>query len=176
MRVSAVCRKCAGLSSPPLDLTSSTAPFMFAIGPVNDGTSTRNFDELNAPLRGHSLHGQFTVDMRQATVQSAKGVTVPAQNNATSGASLIENLTYSPHDYSSAAHAAILCPAIGLLLPLDAVLQMVFDKRRAHLVLQGLFGLLFVVGLALGFYVSTYYQRVSDFTRNKSYQSFRKLC
>jgi hypothetical protein len=158
--ISGVCRNCTNWSNPPLDLTSTQAPFMFAIGPISDGTSARWSDQADAPLRRHSLHGQFSMDMTQATMPSGDGILVPAQVNSTDGASATAKVGLDRHDYGSAFHAIAMCLAVGLVIPFDSILLRLFHKTLIHYVLQGVFALLFLVGLGLGFYISTEFVRV----------------
>lgn len=106
MLLSFVCRNCTRWSDPPLDLSSANAPFMFAVGPVSDGTPNRWSNSPAAPLRSHSLHAKFTVNMRSATVQSGDGITVPESANATVGASGVTEVVIISHDWSSAVHVS----------------------------------------------------------------------
>jgi hypothetical protein len=163
MLLSFVCRSCLNWSNPPLDLTSTAAPFMFAVGPISDETNARWSNYPDAPLRTHSIHGSFTMNMQVATVQSGDGITVPDLGNATVGASSTASVTFTPHDWTSAIHAVVLCLAFGLLYPLDALLLRLFRKTKLHYVFQSLIAVLFVVGIGLGFSTSMLFVRVSLF-------------
>lgn len=105
--VSFVCRNCTKWSDPPLDLTSTDAPFMFAVGPVSDGTPNRWSNSPAAPLRSHSIHAKFTMDMSVATVQSGDGVTIPELANATVGASRVTDAQLKLHDWTSTIHVGL---------------------------------------------------------------------
>jgi hypothetical protein len=106
MMLSFVCRNCTRWSNPPLDLTSTGAPFIFAVGPISGGTDSRWFNDPAAPLRSHSIHAKFTMDMKTATVQSGEGITVPELANATVGASGVTEVTLKSHDWTSAIHVS----------------------------------------------------------------------
>ncbi|QDS69378.1 hypothetical protein FKW77_004452 [Venturia effusa] len=161
MLVSFVCRNCTHWSNPPLDLTSKDAPFIFAVGPVSDGTSSRWSDSPAAPLRSHSIHAGFTMDMRIATVQSGDGITIPELANATVGASGVSDLQLKLHDWTSAIHAISMCLVFGLFYPMDALITRVFHSKakKIHIVMQGFMFALFVVGLGLGFSISMQFVR-----------------
>lgn len=162
MQIAFVCKNCTNWSDPPLDLNDTQAPFMFAVGPISDQTGMRWFNTPSAPLREHSMWGQFTMDMTVATVQSPDGVWVPQLANNTVGASAtVTALGVENHDYGSAFHAITMCLAIGLLLPLDTLIYKLFRRVKIHMWLQGIVLALFVIGLGLGFWISIFYVRVS---------------
>ncbi len=142
MQIAFVCRNCTNWSNPPLDLNDTKAPFMFAVGPISSQTGMRWFNSPSAPLRSHSMWGQFTMDMTVATVQSPDGIFVPTLGMSTVGAS------------STAT-------AIGLILPLDAVIFKLFRRVRMHIWFEAAMMLLFLIGLGLGFYASVLFVRVS---------------
>lgn len=163
MQLSFVCRNCTNWSNPPLNLNDTQAPFMFAVGPISSQTSMRWFNSPAAPLRSHSMWGQFTMDMTVATVQSSNGIWVPSLGMSTVGASssAATILGVQNHDYGSAFHAITMCLAIGLVLPLDVVIFKLFRRTRMHIWFQAIVLALFVAGLGLGFYESIFFVRVS---------------
>jgi len=162
MQISFVCRNCTNWSNPPLDLSDTQAPFMFAVGPISDRSGMRWFNSAAAPLRSHSIWAQFTMDMTVATVQSSDGISVPTLGMSTVGASSkVTALGGQNHDYSSAFHAVVMCLAIGVILPLDGILFKLFHKVKMHIWFEAVFMLLFLIGLGLGFYVSVLFVRVS---------------
>ncbi|TID27025.1 iron reductase domain protein [Venturia nashicola] len=161
MLVSFVCRNCTKWSDPPLDLTATDAPFIFAAGPVSDGTPNRWSDSPAAPLRSHSIHAKFTMDMRVATVQSEDGITIPELANATVGASGVTDVQLKLHDWTSAIHAISMCLAFGLFYPLDALITRLFHSktRKIHITTQSFIFLLLLTGISLGFSISTQFVR-----------------
>lgn len=178
MALSFVCRNCTRWSDPPLNLTSTDAPFIFAVGPVSAGTSNRWSNSPAAPLRSHSIHAKFTMDMRAATVESAEGITIPESANVTVGASGVTEVQLKSHDWTSAIHVSFqwnllratgfnivqaisMCLAFGLFYPLDALFTRVFHTRAAkiHIAMQGFIFILFIVGIGLGFSISMQFVR-----------------
>ncbi|KAE9977798.1 hypothetical protein EG328_001831 [Venturia inaequalis] len=161
MLVSFVCRNCTRWSDPPLDLMSRDAPFIFAAGPVSDGTPNRWSNSPAAPLRSHSIHAKFTIDMRIATVQSGDGITIPQSANATFGASGVTDVQLKSHDWTSAIHAISMCLAFGLFYPLDALVTRVFHSKakKIHMAMQAFIVTLFLVGISLGFSISMQFVR-----------------
>jgi hypothetical protein len=158
---SAICRNCTHWSDPPLDLTSTHAPFMFAVGPFSDDTNIRRSNSPSNPLRSHSVYATFTMDMQQATIPSAKNLQVPQLGNSTNGASPTISLTLQSHDYKSAFHAVAMCLAFVFLLQVDIVLRKCIRWIWFHLFIQGIVFVIFVVGLALGAVLSPMFIRVS---------------
>jgi hypothetical protein len=162
MQIAFVCRNCTNWSNPPLHLSDTKAPFMFAVGPVSTQNGMRWFNSLSAPLRSHSMWGRFTIDMTVATVQSPDGISVPTLGMSTVGASsTVTSLGIQKHDYISAFHAITMCLAIGLIMPLDVVIFKLFRRVRMHICFEVVVMLLFLAGLGLGFYASTLFVRVS---------------
>ena len=159
--ISGVCYNCTNWSNPPLDLTSTAAPFLFAVGPISDGTSARWSNLPDAPLRRHTLYGQFSMDMTKATVQSGNGSLVPTMSNATNGAHETAPVGIMMHDYPSTWHALLMCLVVAIIIPFDSMLLRLFHKTLIHYILEAISMIFLIIGLGLGFYISTWFVRVS---------------
>src|SRR4051794_33407650 len=157
--LSGVCRNCARLSNPPLDLTAAAAPWMWALGPINTGTSIGYYDSKAAPLRMHSMWSTFTVDMRQATGAANPGSQPPALGTATSGASTSATVGLQ-HNFNSAIHGLALIVGLVVIIPADIIIRMCIHSVKLHMIgVAGSF-VLFVVGVALGIVQSRLFVRV----------------
>jgi len=73
----AVCRNCSTWATGSIDTTSTSQPFIFALGP----NITLRSNELDAPLRLHDFHGSFELDMTVATnISGSYGRVPPPQD------------------------------------------------------------------------------------------------
>jgi hypothetical protein len=148
------------LTTPQLDVTSKTAGFMWAVGPVNTNNGLRHYNTLNAPLRKHSAYATFTMDMTVATVPSNAGNAFPTLGNATKGASAQTNIV-TGSDYQSPAHGVALILAFVIVVPFDAIIRMCFKSVKLHIASMALMTILCGVGFPLGFTTSALFVRVS---------------
>ncbi len=158
--LSAICRKCATLVNPQLDLTSKTAPFMWAVGPENTGNGLRQYNNLDAPLRKHSMYTAFTMDMTVATVPSNPNDAFPSLGMTVVGASSNSNVV-TESDFQSPIHGIALIFAFVLIVPFDAILRMCIRSARLHMLSMALSTILALVGFPLGFTTSAMFLRVS---------------
>jgi len=157
--MSAVCYGCAQLAN--LDLTSTAAPFMWAIGPVFYGGSLMRFsDSPNYPLRIHSGYAQFTMDMTQATVDSNPTGQLPSLGQQMSGA--IQTLAPSlKSDFKTPSHGALIVIGLLLLLPMSLVIGTCIRSPIVNGIILGFVFIFALIGFILGFLLSPLYLRVS---------------
>jgi hypothetical protein len=158
--LSAICRKCAGLVNPPMDLTSRNASFMWAVGPENTGNGLRQYNTINAPLRKHSMHAIFTMDMTVASVPSNPNDAFPSLGTSVNGASSYSNVV-TETDFQSPIHGVVLILAFVIVVPFDAVLRMCVRSSRLHILSMALTTILALIGFPLGFTTSAMFVRVS---------------
>ncbi|KAF2664617.1 CBD9-like protein [Microthyrium microscopicum] len=166
--MSIICRNAAQYSSPSLDLSSKEAPFMWALGRTTFKNGTNANDSPSADLRSHSAHATFTIDMTQATVPSNSNDTIPTLGSEVSGASSHSNVE-TTRDYLSPGHAIATIVALIVLIPLDSMMRMCIKTVKFHIFMYILITILFIVGSALGFAVS------SQFNRSKKYNSAHQV-
>jgi hypothetical protein len=160
LRADAVCRNCTSWLSGQrqLDLKSTSAPFIFAIGPEK----TMRSSSLTASMRRHGYYGHFTINMTAATTLAQGSIPLPNSQNGTyrlQGASETKNMT-SDSSVAPAAHALIMIAAFVFLFPLGSLLLRVLHKALWHGAVQVLALLMILIGFALGIYVSTQYNKV----------------
>jgi hypothetical protein len=160
--LSAICRNCTHWSNPPLDLTSTQAPFMWAIGQGSTGFGPRWTNAVDAPLRKHFAYASFNMNMLQATVQTNPTSQLPDLGNSTDGASSNTTVT-SGHDLMSPLHAALIILGILVLIPIETVMRTCFKSIKFHACMMTFVTLFFVVGIALGFMLSPQFIRVRFF-------------
>lgn len=164
----AVCRNCSKWATGGLDLSSTTQPFIFALGP----NTTLEDDHKDAPLRLHTFHGTFQLDMTVATNTSWAHSRVPAPQDPglQVGSSfwafanyMSSNVYHTGTDaeWAQTAHAVFMCLAFLLVFPLGAITLRLVRRAMVHAVVQ-VFGLgLVVIGFGLGIYASKLYNKVS---------------
>jgi hypothetical protein len=169
--LSAVCRNCTHWSNPPLDLTSTQAPFMWAVG-QNSGSNSRWSNALDAPLRSHSIYATFTMNMQQATVQTNPNSELPDLGNSTNGASGNTKIVTS-HDLLSPLHGIALIVALVILIPIQGLLRSCFKSMKFHLVMVGFITAFFILGIAVGFSLSTQFVRVGSWRLEHKYRLMR---
>ena len=162
MIFSVMCRNCTGWSEPPLDLNSSTAPFMFALGPINDGSSNYRWsDSPTNPLRIHIIHGIFDMNMQLATVPLGKDLQVPSLGNETYGVTSNPKVLVESYDFVTMSHAITMALAFAVVFPLNALLWEVVRLFWIHIVIHIFVILLWIAGLLFGCWASIEYIRVS---------------
>jgi hypothetical protein len=165
LRAHGVCRNCTSWLSGQrqLDLKSTSAPFIFAIGPDKAMRSS----SLTASMRRHDYYGKFTLDMTAATSPSNGSVPSPNGQNGTytlRGASETKKMT-SDSSTAPAAHALIMIAAFVFLFPLGSLLLRVLHKALWHGAVQVLAVLMILIGFGLGIYLSTQYNKVCQYNR-----------
>lgn len=169
MTVDAVCRNCSTWNNGQgtLDLTSTQAPFIFAVGP---GTKLQS-DSMTAGIKRHDFYGRFTMDMTQATSSASGAVPVPNSANGSyvlSGSSAATD-TQQDNDYALIAHAVVMCLAFVIVFPLGALLLRVLESVRLHAIVQIIALVLVVVGFAAAIYVS------GEYNKSKFYNSAHQI-
>ena len=102
---------------------------------------------------------QFTMDMIKATAPSNPNDEMPELGSKTEGASAQADVT-TTKNYYNAGHAVLSILALVCLLPMDSILRMCVKSIKLHTYMVVMIGVLFVVGMGLGFKISSQYQRV----------------
>lgn len=136
---------------------------IFAFGPENDYSQS---NALDAPLRRHTAYGHFRIDLGAASVTTpdddlARSVGVPPLGNSSDHSFIVGSIS-NDNEPSSAAHAAIMCFAFLIMFPAGVIAARIFNKVRWHAAIQAGGLLLVIIGVAIGIYMSKYYNRVSD--------------
>lgn len=164
----AVCRNCSSWAGGSIDTTSTTQPFIFALGP----NATLHSDDPNAALRIHEFHGNFQLDMTVATNSSGAYGRVPAPQDPGlqvgdsfwAFANYFSSNTYNTGtdaEWAGIVHAVFMCLAFLLVFPLGAVLLRLMRRVMVHAAIQAVGVGLVVIGVGLGVYASRMYNKVS---------------
>jgi hypothetical protein len=164
----AVCRNCSTWrNGGGLNLSNTAEPFIFASGP----NERLRDDEMNAPLRMHSFHGRFTLDMTVATNRTGDYGRVPAPQDP--GLQVGDGFWAFANYFSEAkggmgrdrewagtAHGVVMGCAFLLIWPAGAISLRLLRRVVVHAAVQGLGVVFVVVGLGLGVYASKLYNKV----------------
>ena len=168
----AVCRNCSSWATGSINTTSTTQPFIFALGP----NITLHNSDKDAPLRLHEFHGSFQLDMTVATNSSGSYGRVPAPQDPGlqvgdsywAFANYYSSNAYSTgHDaeWAQIVHAVFMCLAFLLVFPIGAISLRLVRRAPIHAAVQT-FGLgLVLIGFGLGVYASKLYNKVSYLLR-----------
>jgi hypothetical protein len=149
--VRGTCHNCTSWPGGSLDLSSTTAPFSFAVGPGGINLAT---DDLSASLKRHIGYGTFTMDMAQARGDGGAPLNPPTQND---GASLVGNIT-SDSDGLHTAHGVVMVAAVLGAAPVDAIAATLLRKWPVlHIVTSIGYFLVVIVGMVIGIIVSKEY-------------------
>ncbi|KAJ5811945.1 hypothetical protein N7474_008246 [Penicillium riverlandense] len=165
MTVNARCSNCTNWETGSLDLKSTDQSWIFALGPIGSNARMLQSDSKTANLERHSEYGQFFMDMVHATGGSGG---LPTSYTTAAGSSLTS--VTSDSNWPSIIHALCLCGAFILLMPSGVILLRVFPKSvRWHWVNQTISTGLSLIGIVIGFYLSTM------FTKSQSYDSTHQI-
>lgn len=160
LQADAVCRNCTSWLSGKgrLDLKSTSAPFIFAIGPEKTMRSSSH----TASMRRHDYFGRFNMNMTAATSPEKGAVPPPYGKDGgykNQDASIVLEMT-SDGSKAPAAHALIMVFAFVFLFPLGSLLISVLHRALWHGAVQILALLMVITGFGLGIYLSTQYNKV----------------
>lgn len=149
------CRKWKGGSIVPTD---TAAKFIYATGPGGNLKS----NSLSADVKRHDLYGAFTMDLTKAVGVGG----VPVVNFADS-LGTVQTQDKSDRDYAGPAHAILMVGTFLGLMPVAVVLLRVFNSPKLHGMAQVVSVTIALMGVGVGIYAGTQYNRVSGSTRSR---------
>jgi hypothetical protein len=142
-----------------LDFANTKQLFLYAWGPSDGSFSSAS---KSVSIKRHAAYGNFWMDMTKATLSNSAEATIPT------GASLLstqnadsDGLAESDGDKIGPAHAAIMLAAFVIMFPLGAILLRFLESVKAHYIIQTMGTFATIVGVGVGIYSSTMYNRVS---------------
>ncbi|MCJ1418914.1 hypothetical protein MMC32_005265 [Xylographa parallela] len=152
--VKARCQNCSTWSGGSLNLQSASEPWIYAKGPSN---SFRG-DSPTDSIQRHVEYGRFTMNMIQAYGAAA----VPTNVSTNSGAAEVGPPS-SDNDYTAIAHAVFTCIAFVIMMPLGVIFLRILERVRWHWINELLALLVAFIGLVIGIYLSTTYNKSKSF-------------
>jgi hypothetical protein len=152
MTVNAMCSNCRSWNGGSIDPTNTAAKFIFAVGP--DGSINSNSGSAN--IKRHAIYGAFTMDLTKAVGAAGVPIAVTADTSGT-----VETQDTTDHDFSAALHACIMILAFVGLMPIGVLILRVLKSPKLHGLNQTLSAAAAILGVFLGIYAGTMYNRVS---------------
>lgn len=149
MKANAMCKNCRSWGERSISPNDTAAKFIYS-----SGSGSLESNSLSAGLRRHSSYGSFTMDLTKAYGKAG----VPITTSDTSGT--VQTSSKSDHDVVPALHACAMILAFVGLLPLGVIVLRILNRPKWHGFNQALSALVALIGVCLGFYVGTLYNRV----------------
>ncbi|KAJ6105048.1 hypothetical protein N7486_003737 [Penicillium sp. IBT 16267x] len=166
MTVNARCSNCTSWATGSLDLQSTSQDWIFGLGPTGSLAAMLRSNSKTAGIEQHSKYGVFTMDMVHATGGSGGLPT----SYTTSVGSALSGHVISDSNWPSIIHALCACGALILFNPTGVVFLRILPKSvRWHWINQTLSSALAILGIVIGFYLSTM------FTKSQSYSSSHQV-
>ncbi|KAK6005245.1 hypothetical protein QM012_008024 [Aureobasidium pullulans] len=148
-----VCYNCSTWSLGTMDTTSSSQPFIFALGPTGQTISS---DSTSQNIAYHTLYNSFSMDMTQAAFT---GSNTPALNSggnsgsSNSGSSSGGSKGASENVYNR-VHGIFMAIAFVILFPLGVLVLRLGHSVIGHGIVQATAYCFVIVGLGTGIYLS----------------------
>ncbi|KAJ5587478.1 uncharacterized protein N7459_003243 [Penicillium hispanicum] len=161
MTLNARCSNCTSWATGSLDLKSTAQSWIFGLGPVGGQVASLRSNSPAANLERHSKYGSFTMNMVQATGGSGG---LPTSYSTATGSALDGGVT-TDSSWPTVIHAVCACVGLILLTPLGVVfLRILPASVRWHWVNQSLAATLGIVGIMVGLYLSTMFNKSQDYS------------
>ncbi|KAI0007435.1 putative iron reductase domain protein [Xylariaceae sp. FL0662B] len=152
------CANCRAWSNGKIDVASKAQNMLFATGESGELRS----DAPDAPLKMHYNYGTFTMDMVHATGPGA----VPAIRAANDSAPVatVQGLSKEgKKDVAAVVHAIVMVFVFVAVYPFGILILRLGNWVRWHGINQGLALVGIIIGSALGFHISGFYNRSKKF-------------
>lgn len=142
-----------------MDTTSTTQPFIFALGPTGSAISS---DSTSESIRQHSIYNSFTLDMQQASFSGSDTPVLSPSSGAASSGSGGGSSSSSPGTAMSSdgsntynmVHGIFMSIAFVILFPLGVLVLRLGHSVIGHGIIQALAYCFVIVGLGTGIYLS----------------------
>lgn len=154
MTASVLCHNCRSWKGGSIDPTNTAARFVFASGPGG----SLNSNSVTANLQRHSSYGTFTMDLTKAVGAGQFPSIVTADTSGT-----VQDTDESDDDFLPALHGAFMIIAFVGLMPTGVLILRVMHSVKWHALNQTLSAAVALVGVFVGIYCGTMYNRVCRF-------------
>lgn len=150
------CMGCRSWGEAEVDVTSTSAPFFYALGP---GGSLRS-DDKEVRINRHDLHSDaFTLDMKAATGVNGVPVIGSAGDNTSIGEDADDDDDDGPGygfgiSRGVAFHAFVMCFAFSIVYPAGYLFLRIFERVWLHWGIQSFGVILTFLGVGSGIAVS----------------------
>jgi hypothetical protein len=154
MKASVLCHNCRSWKGGSIDPADTAARFLFASGPGGG----LNSNSQSADLQRHSSYGTFTMDLTKAVGEGQFPSAVTADTSGT-----VQDRDVTDHDFYGALHAALMIIAFAVLMPIGLLILRVMNNVKWHALNQTLSAAVALIGVFVGIYSGTMYNRVCRF-------------
>ncbi|KAI4745550.1 CBD9-like protein, partial [Aureobasidium sp. EXF-8845] len=155
LQLMAVCKNCTTWSLGSMSTTSTSQPFIFALGPTG---TTISSDSTSQNIEFHSLYNGFSLDMTQASFSGTQSPELSSGSNAaSSGSSSSSGATASDGGGSNLynrVHGIFMAIAFVILFPLGVLVLRLGHSVIGHGIVQATAYCFVIVGLGTGIYMS----------------------
>ncbi|KAI4748400.1 CBD9-like protein [Aureobasidium sp. EXF-12298] len=172
LQLMAVCKNCTKWSLGSMDTTSTTQPFIFALGPTGETVSS---DSTSQSIDQHSLYNGFSLDMTQASFSGSgtpnlnSGSGASSSNSGSSSSSSSGATTSGGGDtLYRRVHGIFMAIAFVILFPLGVLVLRLGHSVIGHGIVQATAYCFVIVGLGTGIYLSSQFSYTSGY--NTSHQ------
>jgi hypothetical protein len=145
------CHNCTSWKGGSVDPRETAANFLFASGPRGSFSS----DSLTADLQRHASYGTFTMDLTKAAGPGQFPSIVTADTLGT-----LQETDKSDNDFTPVLHAVLTIVAFVGLMPIGLLILRVMNSVKWHSLNQSLSSAVALVGVFVGVYCGTMYNRV----------------
>jgi hypothetical protein len=157
MTASVLCHNCRSWKGGSIDPANTAAKFLFASGPGG----SLNSNSESADLQRHSSYGTFTMDLTKAVGEGQFPSAVTADTSGT-----VQVTDKTDNDFYGALHAALMIIAFVGLMPIGLLILRVMSNVKWHALNQTLSAAVALVGVFVGIYCGTMFNRVCRFSRH----------
>lgn len=155
MIANAMCMNCRSWGDHSINPNDTQAKFIFA-----SGSGSMKSNSLSAGVRRHSSYGSFTMDLTKA--YGKQGVPAGVITSDTSGT--VQKSNKTDHDFGLPLHAAAMILAFVILMPVGIAILRILNSPKWHGFNQALSAAIALIGLFLGVYIGTMYNRTKSYT------------
>lgn len=153
MTASVQCHNCRSWKGGSVDPGDTAANFLFASGPHGSLQS----DSVTADLQRHASYGTFVMDLTKAVGPGQFPSIVTADTVGT-----VQETDKSDNDFTPVLHAVLMIVAFVGLMPIGLLILRVMNSVKWHAINQSLSAAVAFVGVLVGVYCGTMYNRVSQ--------------
>ena len=159
MTATVLCHNCRSWKGGSIDPTNTAANFLFASGPRESLKS----NSVTANLQRHSSYGTFTMDLTRAVGAGQLPSIVTADTAGT-----IQDTDTSDNDFLPALHGALTIIAFVGLMPIGLLILRIMNSVKWHALNQSLSAAVALIGVFVGVYCGTLYNRVCHYLNRRS--------
>lgn len=151
MTASVQCYNCRSWKGGSVNPGDTAANFLFASGPHG----SLNSDSVMADLQRHLSYGTFTMDLTRAQGPGQFPSVATADTSGT-----VQETDKSDNDFTPVLHAVLMIVAFFGLMPIGLLILRIMNSVKWHAINQSLSAAVALVGMFVGVYCGTMYNRV----------------